>query len=54
MSSSFLFFNSYLTHEYVLDQGIDPFRFIHFNLQAVRTMITNAVRQQTKSGGSGS
>jgi len=30
----FVFFNSYLTHEYMLDQGIDPFRFIHFNIRA--------------------
>ena len=26
---------SYLPHSYVLDPGLDPFRFIHFNLQAV-------------------
>jgi len=30
----FVFFNSYMTHEYMLDQGIDPFRFIHFNIRA--------------------
>ena len=29
-----LFFNSYLTHEFVFDKGIEPFRFIHFNIQA--------------------
>ena len=29
-----LFFNSYLTHEFPLDKGIEPFRFIHFNIQA--------------------
>ena len=29
-----LFFNSYLTHEFVFDKGIQPFRFIHFNIQA--------------------
>jgi len=28
-------FPSYLEHEFVLDHGIDPFRFIHFNIQAV-------------------
>lgn len=29
------FFNSYLTHEYSFDFGIEPFRFIHFNIQAI-------------------
>ena len=29
-----LFFNSYLTHEFIFDKGIEPFRFIHFNIQA--------------------
>jgi len=29
-----LMFNSYLPHEFRVDDGIDPFRFIHFNLQA--------------------
>jgi uncharacterized protein (TIGR02466 family) len=28
-------FNSYLTHEFIMDAGIEPFRFIHFNLQAI-------------------
>ena len=31
----FIFFNSYLPHEFVVDAGIDPFRFIHFNLAAL-------------------
>jgi uncharacterized protein (TIGR02466 family) len=31
----FVLFNSYLEHEFVIDHGIDPFRFIHFNLQAI-------------------
>lgn len=31
---TFLFFNSYLAHEFPVDHGIDPFRFIHFNIQA--------------------
>jgi len=30
----FIFFNSYLSHEFPIDFGIDPFRFIHFNIQA--------------------
>lgn len=31
----FIFFNSYLEHEFVVDHGIEPFRFIHFNIQAI-------------------
>tara|TARA_R100000005_G_C4957417_1_gene175449 strand:- start:164 stop:805 length:642 start_codon:yes stop_codon:yes gene_type:complete len=30
-----IIFPGYLEHEFAVDQGIDPFRFIHFNLQAV-------------------
>jgi uncharacterized protein (TIGR02466 family) len=32
---TFIFFNSYLPHEFQVDHGIEPFRFIHFNIQAV-------------------
>jgi len=28
-------FPGYLEHEFVVDHGIDPFRFIHFNIQAI-------------------
>jgi len=31
---TFIFFNSYLQHEFVVDHGIELFRFIHFNIQA--------------------
>ena len=31
---SLLLFNSWLPHQFSVDSGIDPFRFIHFNLQA--------------------
>jgi uncharacterized protein (TIGR02466 family) len=30
-----IFFNSYLEHQFVVDKGIDPFRFIHFNIQVI-------------------
>lgn len=30
-----MFFNSYLPHEFIVDKGIDQFRFIHFNIQAI-------------------
>ena len=28
-------FPGYLEHEFVIDHGVEPFRFIHWNLQAV-------------------
>jgi len=34
-----IFFNSYLPHQYVVDDGIEPFRFIHFNIQAIRNVM---------------
>jgi len=30
-----IIFPSYLPHQFVIDHGIDPFRFIHFNMQAI-------------------
>jgi uncharacterized protein (TIGR02466 family) len=32
----FMLFNSYMPHQFFLDDGVDPFRFIHFNIQAVQ------------------
>ena len=32
---SIVMFNSYLPHQFTVDDGIDPFRFIHFNIQVV-------------------
>jgi len=43
-----IFFPAYMEHQYVVDNGIEPFRFIHFNLQAVRKIITDTVRIQNK------
>ena len=39
-----IFFPSYIEHQFTVDNGIEPCRFIHFNLQAVRKMIINAIR----------
>ena len=39
-----VFFPSYVPHEFAVDGGIDDFRFIHFNLQAVRNSITGMVK----------
>ena len=44
-----IFIPAYLTHEYIVDAGIQDFRFIHFNLQAVQKMITDTVRVQTRA-----
>jgi hypothetical protein len=30
-----LLFPGYLEHEFSIDLGVDPFRFIHFNIQAI-------------------
>jgi len=30
-----IIFPGYLEHEYAVDHGIEPFRFIHWNIQAV-------------------
>jgi uncharacterized protein (TIGR02466 family) len=38
---SFVFFNSYLQHEFAVDHGIEPFRFIHFNIQAFPKQLLN-------------
>jgi len=32
----FMLFNSYMPHQFVVDDGVDPFRFIHFVIQAVQ------------------
>jgi uncharacterized protein (TIGR02466 family) len=43
---TFLFFNSYLQHEFVVDHGIEPFRFIHFNIQAFpKQLINNDIKR---------
>jgi uncharacterized protein (TIGR02466 family) len=43
---TFIFFNSYLGHEFCVDPGLDPFRFIHFNIQAFpKDLIANNVKK---------
>ena len=39
-----IFFPSYMPHQYAVDDGVEPFRFIHFNLQAVRNMILESYK----------
>ena len=36
-----IFFPSYLPHQYVVDMGYEPFRFIHFNCQAIPKGVLN-------------
>ena len=38
---SMLFFPSYMPHQYVVDMGYDPFRFIHWNCQAIPRSVLN-------------
>ena len=34
-----LIFPGYLEHEFIVDHGREPFRFIHFNIQAISNSI---------------
>ena len=36
-----IFFPSYLPHQYIVDLGIEPFRFIHWNCQAIPKTVLN-------------
>ena len=40
-----IFFPAYVPHQFAVDAGVEPFRFIHFNLQAVRNFIINGVKK---------
>ena len=39
-----MFFPSYVAHEFAVDHGVEPFRFIHFNMQAVRNTIIETAK----------
>jgi len=41
-----IFFPAYLNHGFTVDAGVDDYRFVHFNLQAVRKLITNHLRNE--------
>ena len=41
---SLIFFPGYVPHEFAVDMGVEPFRFIHFNLQAVRNIIIDSAK----------
>ena len=38
-----IFFPSYMPHQYTVDMGVEPFRFIHFNCQAIPKGVLNVV-----------
>ncbi len=38
-----IFFPSYIPHQYIVDLGIEPFRFIHWNCQAIPKGVFNVV-----------
>ncbi len=41
-----IFFPSYIPHQYVIDMGYEPFRFIHFNCQAIPKGVLNVVQKK--------
>ena len=41
-----IFFPSYMPHQYVIDMGIEPFRFIHWNCQAIPKGVLNVVQEK--------
>jgi len=38
-----IFFPSYMPHQYIVDMGVEPFRFIHWNCQAISKGVLNVV-----------
>ena len=41
-----IFFPSYMPHMYAVDMGYEPFRFIHFNCQAIPKGVLNVVQKK--------
>jgi uncharacterized protein (TIGR02466 family) len=41
-----IFFPSYMPHQYIVDMGYDPFRFIHWNCQAITKGVLNVVQKK--------
>ena len=39
-----IFFPSYMPHQYITDMGVEPFRFIHWNCQAIPKGVLNVVQ----------
>ena len=41
-----IFFPSYVPHEFSVDAGVNDFRFIHFNLQAIRNNLIESIKRE--------
>ena len=41
-----IFFPSYMPHQYIVDMGYKPFRFIHWNIQAIPKGVLNVVQKK--------
>jgi uncharacterized protein (TIGR02466 family) len=41
-----MFFPSYMPHQYTVDMGYEPFRFIHWNCQAIPKGVLNVVQKK--------
>jgi len=41
-----IFFPSYVPHQYIVDLGYEPFRFIHWNCQAIPKGVLNVVQEK--------
>ena len=43
---TFIFFPSYIPHQYLVDLGYDSFRFIHWNCQAIPKGVLNVIQKK--------
>ena len=41
-----IFFPSYMPHQYTVDMGVEPFRFIHWNCQAIPKGVLNVIQEK--------
>ena len=41
-----IFFPSYMPHQYIVDMGYEPFRFIHWNCQAIPKGVLDVVQKK--------
>ena len=41
-----IFFPSYIPHQFTVDAGVEPFRFIHWNCQAIPKGVINVVQKK--------
>ena len=44
-----MLFPAYMSHAYMVDHGIEPFRFIHFNLRAVEKDILSSFSMKSSN-----